>query len=340
MVFRVVVVGATGIVGRSILNLLADRNFPSSNVIALSSTKSKGSHVNFGEDQVLLVDSLEEFSFDGIDFVLSSVEAELTRSFAFKALSKGAIIIDNSSIFRCEKRIPLIIPEINIYNLQQKVKLGIISSPNCIVIPLVLSLLPLKNLGIISRVNISTYQSVSGSGRFSMTELLSQSNHICHTNTKIKNIKANNFSRQIAFNVIPSIGNVDENGITDEENKIIYETQCLLDLNIEISVTAVRVPVFVGHGASVNVLFKEDINLIKATEIFSSSPGLTFIKNNENFITPFECVGKHSTFISRLRLDIGTKKGINFWMTCDNLSKGSALNVIQILEYVYSYLRV
>ncbi|XP_022778655.1 uncharacterized protein LOC111320235, partial [Stylophora pistillata] len=234
MAYKIAVVGATGVVGQAMLNFLANRDFPCSGVIALSSKESINKEVSFGENEVLKVQDLEGFSFEGIDFVLSAISPELTRRFAFKAAAEGAIVIDNSPAFRREKDVPLIIPELNGDLLDQKIELGIIASPNCIAIPLALSLAPLKTVGKIHRVVTSTYQSVSGAGRSAMDELFSQTRQAFSNDVK----ESKNFSRQIAFNVIPAIGDFDQNGITGEEDKISYETQNLIDLQIEMSVTA------------------------------------------------------------------------------------------------------
>ncbi|MCP4923731.1 MAG: aspartate-semialdehyde dehydrogenase [bacterium] len=332
MAYKVAVVGATGTVGRSMLNLLASRNFPCSTVAALSSKESEGQEVSFGEDEILEVQALEGFSFEGVDLVLSSVSSGLTRRFALKAAAEGAIVVDNSSAFRRQEDVPLVVPEINGHLLDQENESGIVASPNCVAIPLALSLAPLKELGTIRRVVVSTYQSVSGAGRAAMDELFSQTRKVFHHDVK----ESKNFSRQIAFNVIPFIGDLEKDGVTDEEDKIVYETQDLLGLKMEMAVTAVRVPVFVGHGAAVNVVFEEDVTVKQAEAILKDAPGVELVKGAENFVTPYECVGDEITYISRLRPDTSTSKGLNFWITCDNLRKGAALNAVQIAEHLFS----
>jgi aspartate-semialdehyde dehydrogenase len=331
MTHKVAVVGATGTVGRSMLNLLANRNFPCSTVTALSSKASEGKQVSFGEEEVLDVQALDGFSFENYDLVLSSVASELTRRFAFKAAAEGAVVIDNSSAFRREEGIPLVVPEVNGHLLDTENESGIVASPNCVAIPLALSLAPLKSLGRIRRIVVSTYQSVSGAGRAAMDELFAQTRQVFSHDVQ----ESKNFSRQIAFNVIPLIGEVGKNGITGEEDKIVFETQKLLDEKIEIAVTAVRVPVFVGHGASVNVVFEEDVSCSQAEIALNDAPGVELVEGAENFVTPYECAGDEIAYVSRLRSDASSPKGLNFWVVCDNLRKGAALNTIQIAERIF-----
>ena len=330
MGYRVVVVGATGNVGREILNILHERLFPIEKIEVLASRKSLGTECGFGE-KTLKTKDLDTFDFKGWDIALFAVGAEATKKYAPRAAKSGCVVIDNSSHFRYDPRVPLIVPEVNPDAILEYKKTYIISNPNCSTAQLVVALKPLHERATIKRVVVSTYQSVSGSGKAAMDELWNQ--------TKALFIYGNDvepevYPKQIAFNVIPQIDKFLDDGQTKEEWKMVAETKKILDIAIKLTATCVRVPVFVGHSESVNVEFEEFLDDDEARDILREAPGIMVIDKREpgGYTTPIECVGDYATFVSRIRQDNTVENGINFWCVSDNLRKGAALNAVQIAE--------
>ncbi len=331
MTYKVAVVGATGNVGREMLNVLADRAFPVSEVVALASTRSAGQELSFGEQQVLKVQNLDKFSFKGIDIVLSSAGAKVAEEFAPRAVKEGAVVIDNSSFFRMNKDVPLVVPEVNPEDIKLYKKKGIIANPNCSTIQMVVALKPLHDLATIKRVVVSTYQSVSGAGKEGMDELFNQTRALYSNDA----LKREVFSRQITFNLIPQIDVFMPDGSTKEEWKMRVETKKILDAEIEISATCVRVPVFVGHSEAVNIEFKKPITAAQARKALQKAPGIVVVDKpdlEDGFITPTEVAGEDSVYVSRIRKDDSVKNGISLWVVADNLRKGAATNAVQIAE--------
>jgi aspartate-semialdehyde dehydrogenase len=330
MGYKVAVVGATGNVGREMLQTLADRNFPVSEVVALASERSAGQQVSFGEDQVLKVQDLAKFDFTGTDFVLSSPGAKISAQFAPKAAAAGACVIDNTSHFRMDPDVPLVVPEVNPHHLAGWRKKGIIANPNCSTIQMVVALKPLHDLAKIKRVVVSTYQSVSGGGKEAMDELFTQTRAI-YVNDPVEKKK---FTKQIAFNVIPHIDSFMDDGMTKEEWKMVVETKKILDPSIKVSATAVRVPVFIGHSESVNIEFENPITADEARRVLRAAPGISVVDHrvDEGYVTPVEIAGEDNVYISRIREDATVENGLNLWIVADNLRKGAALNAVQIAE--------
>lgn len=327
--YNVAVIGATGNVGREILNSLSQRSFPINKIFAAASLDSLGKSVSFG-DNTIKVCQILDLDFSDLDFAFFCAGSKVAKQYAKIAASKGCTVIDKSSFFRLENDVPLVVPEANISVLKNFKAGGIIASPNCCAIPLAVALKPLDNAAKIKRVVVSTYQSVSGAGKEAMDELYLQ--------TKAKfifeNIPPKVFPTQIAFNLLPHIGDFREDGITDEEYKIEYELKKIIGRDIKISVTCVRVPVFVSHSMSVNVEFENEINAKEAEEILSELDGIiTYSCNNEiKYATPVDVVEEDGVYISRIRDDNSCKNTINMWITTDNLRKGAALNAVQIAE--------
>jgi aspartate-semialdehyde dehydrogenase len=332
MGFRVAVVGATGNVGREMLTTLAERRFPVDDVVALASSRSIGKEVSFGEDDILRVQDLETFDFRGIDIVLSSPGAKVSAVFAPRAAKAGAVVIDNTSYFRMEPDVPLVVPEVNPEAIAQYEKRGIIANPNCSTIQMVVALKPLHDLARIKRVVVATYQSVSGAGRAAMDELFSQTRAI-YVNDPIK---PERFAKQIAFNVIPHIDIFMDDGSTKEEWKMAVETRKILDPDIAVSATCVRVPVFIGHAEAVNVEFERPLGEDEAREALRRAPGITVVDHRveEGYVTPTEAAGEDPVFVSRIRRDPTVRHGLNLWVVADNLRKGAALNAVQIAEHL------
>jgi aspartate-semialdehyde dehydrogenase len=330
MAYKVAVVGATGNVGREILQTLADRQFPVSEVVALASERSAGSEVSFGEDDVLKVQRLDTYNFKGVDIVLSSPGAKVSAVFSPKAASAGAVVIDNTSHFRMEPDVPLVVPEVNPHAIANYTKRGIIANPNCSTIQMVVALKPLHDLAKIKRVVVATYQSVSGAGKEGMDELFNQTRAI-YMNSPVERQK---FTKQIAFNLIPHIDVFMEDGYTKEEWKMAVETRKILDPNIPVTATCVRAPIFIGHSEAVNVEFENPITEEEARSALRNAPGVTVIDHrvDEGYVTPAECAGEDAVFVSRLRKDPTVQHGLNFWCVSDNLRKGAALNAVQIAE--------
>jgi len=329
MGLTVAVVGATGNVGREMLAILDERNYPAETVIAVASRRSKGQKIGYGE-RTLVVEALDDFDFSRADIALFAVGSAATKDFAPKAAKAGAIVIDNSSLYRMDPEVPLIVPEVNPHHLKNYTKKNIIANPNCSTAQMVVALKPLHDAAQIKRVVVSTYQSVSGGGQAAMNELWHQTKAIMVNDP----IQPDNFTKQIAFNVIPHIDVFMEDGSTKEEWKMVAETHKMLDPDIELTATAVRVPVMVGHAEALNIEFKKPITWQEATEVLRAAPGVAVIdkREDEGYMTPLECVGEFETFISRIRKDPTVKHGINLWCVSDNLRKGAALNAVQIAE--------
>ena len=330
MGYRVAVVGATGNVGREMLNVLSERNFPVSELIPLASRRSVGTEVSFG-DKVVKCRDLENFDFKGVDFCLMSAGGTVSKEWSPKIGAQGVIVIDNSSAWRYDLDVPLVVPEVNGDAVRGFTKKNIIANPNCSTAQLVVALKPLHDAAKIQRVVVSTYQSVSGAGKDAMDELWQQ--------TKGKyvpgqEVEAKKFPKQIAFNCIPHIDVFMEDGYTKEEWKMLAETKKILDPKIKLTATCVRVPVFVGHSESVNIEFERPISPEEAREILRSAPGIVVIDKREpgGYITPVEAAGEYSTFVSRIREDATVENGLSLWIVSDNLLKGAALNAVQIAE--------
>ena len=332
MGLKVAVVGATGNVGREMLSILDERKFPVDEIFALASNKSKGNAVEFGKKEII-VEDLNEFDFSNADIALFSAGGKISGEYAPKAADKGCVVIDNSSKFRMDKDIPLIVPEVNADEIQYYKERKIIANPNCSTIQMVVALKPLHDLSKIKRIVVSSYQSTSGAGKKAMEELFEQTKGIFSNSPVDPNI----FQKQISFNVIPQIGSFRSSGYTDEEEKMINETKKILDPNINVSATCVRVPTFIGHAESINIEFAEYVSSEDAVKALSDAPGCNVESfGSEEYITPVECVGDDATFISRIRNDDSIKNGLNLWVVSDNLKKGAALNTIQIAEILYS----
>ncbi|MSO88996.1 MAG: aspartate-semialdehyde dehydrogenase [Rhodospirillaceae bacterium] len=332
MGYRVAVVGATGNVGREMLTTLAERKFPVDDVVALASERSVGSEISFGEDNVLKVRDLAKFDFKGFDIALSSPGSKVSAVFAPKAAKAGCVVIDNTSHFRMEPDVPLVVPEVNPQAIANYARRNIIANPNCSTIQMMVALKPLHDLARIKRVVVSTYQSTSGAGKEAMDELFSQTRAI-FVNDRIERHK---FTKQIAFNVIPHIDVFMEDGATKEEWKMRVETRKILDPDIEVIATCVRVPVFIGHAESVNVEFVRPISAAEARAALKKAPGVAVVdqRTDEGYVTPIEVAGEDNVFVSRIREDHTVPHGLALWVVGDNLRKGAALNAVQIAEHL------
>ncbi|HYM72213.1 MAG TPA: aspartate-semialdehyde dehydrogenase [Stellaceae bacterium] len=330
MAFKVAVVGATGNVGREILSALAEREFPCDEVVALASSRSIGRQVSFGEDDVLDVQSLDNFDFKGIDIVLSSPGGKVSAAFAPRAAKAGAIVIDNTSHFRMDPDVPLVVPEVNPQAIAGYEKRGIIANPNCSTIQMVVALKPLHDLAKIKRVVVATYQSVSGAGRAAMDELFRQTRAI-YVNDPIK---PERLTKQIAFNVIPHIDVFMPDGSTKEEWKMVVETRKILDPDIAVTATCVRVPVFIGHAEAVTIECAKPISEADARKALRDFPGVAVVDHraDEGYATPAEIAGEDLVYVSRIRKDPTVANGLNLWVVADNLRKGAATNAVQIAE--------
>jgi aspartate-semialdehyde dehydrogenase len=341
MGYRVAVVGATGNVGREMLQTLAERAFPADEVIPVASARSTGVEVSYGEDETLKVRNLADFDFRGVDIVLSSPGASVSAVFAPKAAAAGAVVIDNTSKFRMEPDVPLVVPEVNPGAIAGYGKRGIIANPNCSTIQMVVALKPLHDLARIRRVVVSTYQSVSGAGKEAMDELFSQTRGI-YVNEPAHQHR-HKFTKQIAFNVIPHIDSFMDDGSTKEEWKMAVETRKILDPSIQVTATCVRVPVFVGHAEAVNIEFETPLGEDEAREALRAAPGVVVVDHraDEGYVTPVESAGEDAVYVSRIRKDPTVANALNLWVVSDNLRKGAALNAVQIAEeLVKSYLGV
>ena len=330
MSYRVAVVGATGNVGREMLQCLAQRAFPVSEVAALASERSAGAEVSFGEDDTIRVGDLESFDFRGFDIALFSAGARVSADHAPRAAKSGCAVIDNTSRFRMEPDVPLVVPEVNGAALARRVKRNIVANPNCSTIQMVMALKPLHDRARIDRVVVSTYQSVSGAGKEAMEELFTQTRSV-YVNEPLARER---FTKQIAFNVIPHIDVFMDDGATREEWKMAVETRKILDPDIKVSATCVRVPVFVGHAEAVNVAFAKPLSVRAARAAWAEMPGVAVVDHraDEGYVTPVECAGEDAVYVSRVRADPTVENGLNFWVTADNLRKGAALNAVQIAE--------
>lgn len=329
MGYRVAVVGATGAVGREILKTLAERNFPADEIAALASGRSAGQQVSFGEDQVLRVQNLETFDFAGWDLGLFSPGASVSAIHAPRAAEAGCIVIDNTSQFRMEPDVPLVVPEVNPEKLA-RIKRGIVANPNCSTIQMLVALKPLHDLWKVRRIVVATYQSVSGAGKEGMDELFAQTKGSFVNDPP----RVEQFTKQIAFNCIPHIDRFLEDGSTKEEWKMAVETRKILDPDIAVLATCVRVPVFIGHAEAIAVEFERPVDLEAARTALREAPGVILHDTREDggYATPAECVGEDATYVSRLRVDPTVPNGLAFWCVADNLRKGAALNAVQIAE--------
>src|SRR5215510_11495097 len=329
MAYKVAVVGATGNVGREMLSILAERQFPASDVVALASTRSTGTDVSFG-DATLTVKALDYYDFSGTDICLMSAGSAVSKEWSPKIAATGAIVIDNSSYWRMDREVPLVVPEVNANVLKTDLKKGIIANPNCSTAQLVVALKPLHDAATIKRVVVATYQSVSGAGKAAMDELFRQTRAVFVADP-IEKVK---FTKQIAFNIIPHIDVFLDSGYTKEEWKMMVETQKILDPDIQVVATCVRVPVFIGHSEAVNLEFERPITAERARALLREAPGVLVVDKREDggYATPIECAGEDATFVSRIRKDPTVEHGLNLWCVSDNLRKGAALNAVQIAE--------
>ena len=329
MGFKVACVGATGNVGREMLNILDERAFPADEVVALASRRSQGTEVSFG-DRTLKVKALENYDFSDVDICLMSAGGSVSKEWSPKIAAQGAVVIDNSSAWRYDADVPLIVPEVNADAAAGFTKRNIIANPNCSTAQLVVALKPLHEAATIKRVVVSTYQSVSGAGKDGMDELFSQTKSV-YTND---DLVAKKFPKRIAFNLIPQIDVFMEDGYTKEEWKMVAETKKILDPKIKLTATCVRVPVFISHSESVNVEFEKPLSPDEARDILRKAPGCLVIDKREpgGYATPYEAAGEDATYISRIRDDATVENGLAFWCVSDNLRKGAALNAIQIAE--------
>ena len=335
--YNIAVVGATGAVGNEIIQILEQRDFPIDNLYLLASAKSKGKKIEFKGEE-LIVEDLAEFDFSKANIGLFSPGGKISAEFAPKAAKAGCIVIDNTSHFRMQNNVPLIVPEVNPNTLeeffQDDKRTNIISNPNCSTIQMVVALKPLHEKSIINRIVVSTYQAVSGAGKIGMDELFNQTQTI-YANQEVKKDK---FTKQIAFNVIPHIGSFLDNGNTEEEQKMIDETKKILDEGIKVSATCVRTAVFIGHSEAINIEFDSPLDAKEAHEILEKSEGISVIdhRKDEGYVTPVEIAGEDKVYISRIRNDETLDNGISLWVVSDNLRKGAALNAVQIAELIIS----
>jgi aspartate-semialdehyde dehydrogenase len=329
MGYKIAVVGATGNVGREMLAILAERTFPADEVVALASRRSLGTEVSFG-DKTLKIKALEHCDFSDVDICLMSAGSPVAKEWAPKIAAAGAVVIDNSSCWRYDADVPLIVPEVNADAIVGFRKRGIIANPNCSTAQLVVALKPLHDKATIKRVVVATYQSVSGAGKEAMDELFSQTKAVF----TLADIEAKKFSTRIAFNLIPQIDVFMEDGFTREEWKMVAETKKILDPKIKLVATCVRVPVFIGHSEAINIEFEQPISPDEAREILRAAPGVLVIDKHEpgGYITPYECAGEDATYVSRIREDATVENGLVLWCVSDNLRKGAALNAVQIAE--------
>lgn len=332
MTVKVAVVGATGNVGREMLKVLFERNFPASEVVALASSRSAGQEVSFGDDATLKVQDLAKYDFTGTDIVLASAGGKVAAEFAPRAAAAGAVVIDNSSHFRMDPDVPLVVPEVNADAIAGYKKKNIIANPNCSTIQMVVALKPLHDIAGIKRVVVATYQSVSGAGKEAMDELFNQTRALFGPGY---DVPREVFSKQIAFNVIPQIDVFMDDGFTKEEWKMKVETKKILGDNIAVNATCVRVPVFLGHSEAVTVEFEHPITVAKARSVLQKSPGVVVIDKpdpEDGFATPLEIAGDDDVYVSRIRKDDTVENGLSFWCVGDNLRKGAATNAVQIAE--------
>jgi aspartate-semialdehyde dehydrogenase len=329
MGFKVAVVGATGNVGREMLNILEERGFPADEVVALASRRSQGTEVSYG-DRTLKVKALDTYDFSDTDIAVMSAGGNVSKEWSPKIGRQGCVVIDNSSAFRYDPDVPLIVPEVNPDAISGFSKKNIIANPNCSTAQMVVALKPLHDAATIRRVVVSTYQSVSGAGKEGMDELFTQTRAVFVADP----VEARKFTKRIAFNVIPHIDVFMDDGSTKEEWKMVAETKKMLDPKIKLTATCVRVPVFIGHSEAVNVEFEKPISADEAREILREAPGCLVVDKREDggYITPIESAGEDATYISRIREDSTLDNALNLWIVSDNLRKGAALNAVQIAE--------
>ncbi|NTT84306.1 aspartate-semialdehyde dehydrogenase [Tabrizicola fusiformis] len=334
MGYKVVVAGATGNVGREMLNILAEREFPVDEIAALASRKSLGTEISFGDKTVKTKD-LDTFDFTGWDIALFAVGSEATKIYAPKAAAAGCVVIDNSSLYRYDPQVPLVVPEVNAEAVDGYKTKMIIANPNCSTAQMVVALKPLHDRAHIKRVVVATYQSVSGAGKEGIDELWDQTKGLYVPGQEVAPKK---FSKQIAFNVIPHIDVFLDDGSTKEEWKMVAETKKILDPKIKVTATCVRVPVFVGHSEAINIEFEEPLDWQEAQDILREAPGVMLVDKREpgGYVTPIECVGEYATYVSRVRQDSTIDNGLSLWCVSDNLRKGAALNAVQIAEVLGS----
>jgi aspartate-semialdehyde dehydrogenase len=334
MAFKVAVVGATGNVGREILAILAERKFPVSEVHAVASGRTAGTDVSFGDKDILKVHDLEKYDFKGVDIALFSPGAKVSAAHAPRAAKAGAVVIDNTSHFRMDRDVPLVVPEVNPEAIAQYEKRGIIANPNCSTIQMVVALKPLHDLAVIKRVVVATYQSVSGAGRAAMDELFTQTRGVYVNDSPTPEL----FTKQIAFNVIPHIDVFMDDGSTKEEWKMVGETKKILDPDIAVVATCVRVPVFIGHAEAINLEFAKPISDAEARAALRKAPGIIVVdhRTDEGYVTPVEVAGEDAVYVSRIRKDPTVAHGLSLWVVADNLRKGAALNAVQIAELLAS----
>ncbi|MEQ8442804.1 MAG: aspartate-semialdehyde dehydrogenase [Alphaproteobacteria bacterium] len=330
MGYKIAVVGATGNVGMEMLKILAERDFPADDVVALASESSIGKEVSYGESETLKVQALKHFDFKGTDIVFSSPGASVSAIYSPKAAAAGAVVVDNTSQFRMDPDVPLVVPEVNPDALKDFGKKNIIANPNCSTIQMVVALKPIHDAATIKRVVVSTYQSVSGAGREGMDELFNQTRAV-YVNDPMERHK---FTKQIAFNVIPHIDVFMDDGSCKEEWKMMVETKKILDPKIKLHATCVRVPVFIGHAEAVNLELENELSAEDAREILRKAEGCVVVDHraDEGYVTPDECAGEDAVYVSRIREDATVENGLSLWVVSDNLRKGAALNTVQIAE--------
>ncbi|PVH29376.1 aspartate-semialdehyde dehydrogenase [Pararhodobacter oceanensis] len=330
MGYRVAVVGATGNVGHEMLKILAEREFPIDEIVALASRRSLGTEVSFG-DKTLKCKDLEQFDFTGWDIALFAIGSEATKVYAPKAAATGCVVIDNSSLYRYDPDVPLVVPEVNAEAVDGYTKKNIIANPNCSTAQMVVALKPLHDRARIKRVVVSTYQSVSGTGKEGIDELWNQTKGVFVPGQEVA---PSVYPKQIAFNVIPHIDVFLDDGSTKEEWKMVAETKKIMDPKIKVTATCVRVPVFVGHSEAINIEFEDFLAEDEARDILREAPGILVVDKREDggYVTPIESVGEYATYISRIRQDSTIENGINLWCVSDNLRKGAALNAVQVAE--------
>ncbi|MFV9875052.1 MAG: aspartate-semialdehyde dehydrogenase [Rickettsiales endosymbiont of Dermacentor nuttalli] len=330
MSYKIAVVGATGNVGREMLNILAERNFPIKELVGLASRDSLGKEVSFGEKGIIKVQSLDSYDFSSTNIALFSPGASISEYYAPKAAKAGCVVIDNTSYFRMHNDIPLVVTEVNPDDIALYPKTNIIANPNCTTIQMLVALKPIDETAGIKRITVSTYQSVSGAGKEAMDELYSQTKSIL----MFQGVVPNKFSKQIAFNLIPHIDDFMNDGYTKEEHKIMNETKKIMGKNIDITATCVRVPVFIGHGISVHIECNNDISEHELIQALEEAPGVIVLNNSEDggYATPIDVVQDDYVYVSRIRRDKTLKNAFNLWVVSDNLRKGAALNAVQIAE--------
>ena len=331
MGYRIVVAGATGNVGREVLAILAEREFPYDELAAVASSRSQGDEIEIGDTgKTVKCQNIENFDWAGWDMAIFAIGSDATAVYAPKAAAAGCVVVDNSSLYRMDPDVPLIVPEVNPDAIDGYTKRNIIANPNCSTAQMVVALKPLHDAATIKRVVVSTYQSVSGAGKAGMDELWNQTRQIFVGDEK----DINKFTKQIAFNVIPHIDKFLDDGSTKEEWKMVVETKKILDPKIKVTATCVRVPVFVGHSESINIETEKELSAEEAQRLLREAPGVVLHDKREDggYITPVECVGDFATFVSRVREDPTVDNGLNLWCVSDNLRKGAALNAVQIAE--------